>query len=109
MRIIEDILERAKIPGVETAFLSPPGGVLAVWHESIDADGSDFGNEIYRREFEVELFEPRDAPSPESHLALQRALDGEAIPWRKNRRVFYEDIQYYCTTYSFDVVERIST
>lgn len=104
---IDEIFAAAGIPARETLWVNPPGGAFAAWGEEINASGSDFGNEIYERRYSVELFEPRDMQSPEAHRALQRVLDDEAIPFRKSTRIFYEDIQYFCTTYEFNMTERM--
>lgn len=104
--MIDDILREAGIPGRETLFIDPPGGVFAAWGDEIDADGSDYGNEVHRHHYTLELFEPRDTSGNAAHKALQGVLDVNGIHYRKQARIFYEDLQYFCTTYTFEVVER---
>lgn len=105
--LIDDILREAELPGQETMYIDPPGGVFCAWSDEIEADGSDFCNEVAEHNYTVELFEPRDAQRPDKHRALQGVLNNNGIPYHKSERIFYEDIQYFITTYTFGVVERI--
>ena len=106
MQMIEELLTMAEIRHAETCFLQDPGEPHAVWHDAITADGSDFGNEVYRHRYTVELCEPYAAQSPEAHAALRQVLDDNGIPWTKGIRMFYTDLQYFVTKYDFEYTER---
>lgn len=106
--LIEEILSEAGIPAAETLFLEPPDGVFAVWGDEVEAEGSDFRNEVATHNYTLEVYEPRDAQSPKAHRSLQEILNINGIEFHKGARIFYQDIQYFCTTYSFGVVERMN-
>ena len=85
-------------------FISTPRA--ASWGDEITADGSDFCNELYTHRYTAYLFQPRDAADDSAREALQSVLDANGIRFTRQPRIFYEDLQLFCTTYTFDVVER---
>ena len=104
--LMDDILREAGIPGRETLYIDAPGGCYVSWGDEITADGSDFCNELYTHRYTAYLFQPRDAADDSAREALQSVLDDNGIHFTRQARIFYEDLQYFCTTYIFEVVER---
>lgn len=100
------ILEAAGIPGGETYWPEQPDETFAAWGEEIEADGSDYDNELRTHNVTIELYELMDDPSPEAHTALQAALDAAGAPWRKQAREVDLTLRLFMTIYTYSFLSR---
>ncbi len=107
MNYTDELLTRAEIPGGETYWEEQPRETYAAWGDTIEADGSDHGNEIQRHEVEIELYELMDKPDPEAHARLQAVFNAEALRWRKEPRVLDPQFRLFMTRYTFFYTERV--
>jgi len=104
---VDQILEKAEIPGGETYWPEQPDGTFAAWGETVTADGSDYGNELQHHDIELELYEPMDQEDYEARRRLQKTLNSEKLHWRKEPRVLDLQLRLLMTTYTFSYTERV--
>ena len=107
MTFTDGILKSAGIPGGETYWNEQPRETYAAWGDTIQADGSDYHNELLDHDVEIELYELMDKPDPEAHERLQEAFNAEAIHWRKEPRVLDPQLRLFMTRYTFSYTERV--
>ena len=107
LNYVDGILHTAEIIGGETFFPEQPRETYAAWGGTIEADGSDHGNELQHHEVEIELYELMDKPDPEAHARLQAVFNVEALRWKKEPRVLDLQFRLFMTRYTFSYDERV--
>lgn len=104
--MLKTILDALGLPAAETFHVQQPEGAFIAWGLEVDAEGSDFDNEIRRYSASLELYEPVDAQTPEAHERLQSLLDEYGLPWNKDERIYLMDLRLLMTGYTFNYTER---
>ena len=104
--MLKTILGELGLPEAETYHVRQPKGAFVAWGLAVDAEGSDFDNEIRRYSASLELYEPVDAQTPEAHEQLQSLLDEYGLSWKKEERVYLIDVRLFMTGYTFEYTER---
>ena len=104
--MLKTILGKLGLPEEETYHVRQPQGAFVAWGLAVDAEGSDFDNEIRRYSAFLELYEPVDAQAPEAHERLQSLLDGYGLSWKKEERVYLIDVRLFMTGYTFEYTDR---
>ena len=102
--MINDILERAGIPGRRSRFPKPPAGIYAVWLDDITTDGPDGIPAILTHDVTVELYEP--APDDEKEAALEAELTAAGLQWTKQDRYWLQTEQRYQVLFEFSYIEK---
>ena len=102
--MINDILERAGIPGWRSRFPKPPAGIYAVWLDDITTDGPDGIPAILTHDVTVELYEP--APDDEKEAALEAELTAAGLQWTKQDRYWLQTEQRYQVLFEFSYIEK---
>lgn len=104
--MLRQILDELGLPEAETYHVRQPNGSFVAWGLAVDAEGSDFDNEIRRYSASLELYEPVDAQTPEAHERLQSLLDENGLSWKKEERVYLIDVRLFMTGYTFEYTDR---
>ena len=102
--MVNDILERAGIPGRRSRFPKPPAGTYAVWLDDITTDGPDGIPAILTHDVTVELYEL--APDDEKEAALEAELTAAGLQWTKQDRYWLQTEQRYQVLFEFSYIEK---
>lgn len=102
--MVNELLNRAGIPGRRTRFPKPPAGTYAVWFDDITTDGPDGIPAILTHDVEVEVYEP--APDDEKETAFEAALTAAGLQWTKQDRYWLQTEQLYQVLYNFSYMEK---
>lgn len=104
--MLKTILDALGLPEAETFHVQQPEGAFIAWGLEVDAEGSDYDNELRTYSASLELYEPVEEQAPKAHARLQELLDEYGLPWKKAERVYILELRLLMTSYTFEYTER---
>ena len=106
--MIESILTAAAIPFAAAQFADPPKETYAVYFDSVEAEGPDYGPcRIFTHQYTVELYAPTLQAGEAAAKRLEEELDALGIPYDTQGWYWLNETRRYQEIYEFTYIEKI--